>query len=519
MSDRGVPVVDGAPACPFVAFDDDRDARSTAPDHRHRCFAEPNPAPRALAHQDAYCLSPAFAVCPAFQDWARREAAAARQAPPTAAGRAIRDARETTSLPVPMSRGGAPIPVEDDGRYDDVRYDDAGDDEGEVDDGRDADRYAPPTAADRDAGSRSEDPVPPLSPRRQPAREWAAPPPWLDEDPAAPSDRWAPPASPAKGAIPGWGATAGGAAGAAGLAAGAGAATPGGSRAGSGVSRVPGRVRGDDDAWASSSRGLAGSAADRLAGPDPDAPQAARPQRSYAPPPVPADDLDDEAWNSAPPFAPERERHPGGGLPPRGGSSANRPAPDRRPGPRGEGRSSARDGARPQSPREAGELFGPAWEQPRRYEAYPSLRTRMGLPSFAGLPRIGVAALAVVAAAIILFLVGPMLLGLGGKSPGAGTATPSPTASAQPSVSEAPTLAPAPTSQTYTVVAGDTMSKIAAKFGVTLTALRAANPQVKNVNSIKIGDLLTIPAPPVVNGDGGSGTVGGASPSPLPSPS
>ena len=72
--------MDGAPACPFVAFEDDRDARATAPDHRHRCFAEARPAPRALAHQEAYCLSSAFPVCPTFQDWARREAATARAA-------------------------------------------------------------------------------------------------------------------------------------------------------------------------------------------------------------------------------------------------------------------------------------------------------------------------------------------------------------------------------------------------------------------------------------------------------
>ena len=70
--------MDGAPACPFVAFGDDRDGRSTSPDHRHRCFAESPPAPRALAHQEAYCLSSAFPVCPTFQDWARREAAHAR---------------------------------------------------------------------------------------------------------------------------------------------------------------------------------------------------------------------------------------------------------------------------------------------------------------------------------------------------------------------------------------------------------------------------------------------------------
>src|SRR5689334_24046822 len=78
MTERGLPIVDGAPACPFVAFEDDRDERASSPDHRHRCYAEPRPAPRALAHQEAYCLSSAFPVCPTFQDWARREAARSR---------------------------------------------------------------------------------------------------------------------------------------------------------------------------------------------------------------------------------------------------------------------------------------------------------------------------------------------------------------------------------------------------------------------------------------------------------
>src|SRR6476659_747400 len=80
MTERGLPSTDGAPACPFVAFGDDRDGRSTSPDHRHRCFAESPPAPRAVAHQEAYCLSSAFPVCPTFQDWPRREAAPARGA-------------------------------------------------------------------------------------------------------------------------------------------------------------------------------------------------------------------------------------------------------------------------------------------------------------------------------------------------------------------------------------------------------------------------------------------------------
>ena len=40
MTERGLPSMDGAPACPFVAFGDDRDGRSTSPDHRHRCYGE-----------------------------------------------------------------------------------------------------------------------------------------------------------------------------------------------------------------------------------------------------------------------------------------------------------------------------------------------------------------------------------------------------------------------------------------------------------------------------------------------
>jgi LysM repeat protein len=65
----------GQAACPFVAFEDDRDHRAERPDYRHRCFAAAEPEPRATAHQERYCLSPAFAQCPIFLDWARQEAA------------------------------------------------------------------------------------------------------------------------------------------------------------------------------------------------------------------------------------------------------------------------------------------------------------------------------------------------------------------------------------------------------------------------------------------------------------
>src|SRR5690349_25133526 len=99
MTDRGLPSADGSPACPFVALEDDRDARADRPDHRHRCFAEAQPAPRALAHQEAYCLSSAFPVCPTFQDWARREAARSRDGSRPAPAAAVPMSTDRGSVP------------------------------------------------------------------------------------------------------------------------------------------------------------------------------------------------------------------------------------------------------------------------------------------------------------------------------------------------------------------------------------------------------------------------------------
>ena len=104
MTERGLPSADGSPACPFVAFEDERDERADRPDHRHRCYAVSEPAPRALAHQEAYCLSSAFPVCPVFQEWARREAAHARSGgtpTPTPPARRSRPARRRALRPIP----------------------------------------------------------------------------------------------------------------------------------------------------------------------------------------------------------------------------------------------------------------------------------------------------------------------------------------------------------------------------------------------------------------------------------
>ena len=46
---------------------------------------------------------------------------------------------------------------------------------------------------------------------------------------------------------------------------------------------------------------------------------------------------------------------------------------------------------------------------------------------------------------------------------------------------------------TYTIKAGDTLSKIAARNGLTLAQLLQANPQISDLNRIKVGDVLNLP--------------------------
>ncbi|MGH2511929.1 MAG: LysM peptidoglycan-binding domain-containing protein, partial [Candidatus Limnocylindrales bacterium] len=153
----------------------------------------------------------------------------------------------------------------------------------------------------------------------------------------------------------------------------------------------------------------------------------------------------------------------------------------------------------------------PAWERSRRNEAYPTLKTRMGMPA---IPRVALAVGALVIAAVVIFAL-PFLLNFGG-APGPTT----PPVSVGPSSSGLESTGPsasAPsalaTPQTYTVVANDTISKIAKKFGLTVAALEAANPQIKNPNAIKIGDKINIPSATPTD------VIDGASPAPSAGPS
>ena len=53
----------------------------------------------------------------------------------------------------------------------------------------------------------------------------------------------------------------------------------------------------------------------------------------------------------------------------------------------------------------------------------------------------------------------------------------------------------------YTVVKGDTLSKIAQKHGTTVSAIQKANSaKIKNVNVLSVGWVLNIPVPNSSNG-------------------
>lgn len=393
--------MDGAPACPFVAYVDDRDGRSTSPDHRHRCFAESPPAPRAVAHQEAYCLSSAFPVCPVFQEWARREAAQARGegAAHDEAGPGAADAAEA-------ALGAAA-----------------------------ASRPSPAWSESAGSGSGGQTAIPPPEPpaQRNPPRDWAAPPPWATTAPSArssgstPGD--APPPRPAEG------------------------------------------------------QGLAGSTADQLAGGQAPSRSAAAWSASAAG--AAASRADDDLAALVSPRPTPSEPPP---APPTGGQPTS-----------GSGRRPTVSSTRPSGPT----VNGPPWERARHDEVYPSIRRRASLP---GLPRLAVIAGAIAIAALILFML-PALLGIGGPS-----STPKPSASAAaPSTSAAPTTPPAPTPTVYVVKSGDTMSKIAKKFGVSLDDLIAANKNtIKNPDKLLVGNEVIIPLP--ASGGGSAEPSGSAAP-------
>ena len=134
---------------------------------------------------------------------------------------------------------------------------------------------------------------------------------------------------------------------------------------------------------------------------------------------------------------------------------------------------------------------GPSWERSRRSEAYPSIKTRAGLSGFPAVPTVVVLFGGVLIAALASSETNS--LGVGGND--GASASPSPSVAAStPSPSVTPI--PEPTPQVYVIKSGDTLSRIAREFNVTLDALLEANKDtISNPNRIKVGDEIIIPLP------------------------
>ncbi|MFL5641217.1 MAG: LysM peptidoglycan-binding domain-containing protein [Chloroflexota bacterium] len=449
MTERALPGMDGAPACPFVAFGDDREARSTSPDHRHRCFAESPPAPRALAHQEAYCLSSAFPVCPTFQDWARREAAHAR---------AANEQSATPAASTPAPAAPDPEPTSPPRVYD--LY---------------ADWSVPapdPAPSDVEAGLHETPPDGDEPIERNPPRDWAAPPPWATGAAAAAalSGQAAAPGTPSGGSsTPGQPPTQG--------------PVEGQGLAGSPADRlaageVPAAV-----AWSASGGGHASTAPDdELAGlvqPRPSAQGSTPAETSAAGPSASGDDSVPAAALAAAAAA----------------ASASAPA-QAAPSPQPIVRSSepyppsTRTGKRPAVSSTRDTVAGPSWERMQRIDTYPAIK---GGSSMRGVPRLALFAGALAIAALILFML-PAIIGIGG---GGGSASASPSGSRPAATkSAAPSVVAAPTPVVYVIKKGDTLSKVANKFDVELEDLLAANPEIKDPNKVSLGQEIVIPTPP-----------------------
>ena len=432
--------------CPFVAFDDDRDHRSSVPDHRQRCFAESPAAARALAHQAAYCLSSAFPGCPTFIDWARREAAPPKDEP-------IRtDCARRQSAPRQADRSGDAARRSVRPRMPPRRYRRASDG---------------PTGPRHRPGRRTR--APPRAPEVPVGRmavAWRGPGPARDVAPDRRRRR-----EPGPRRVVGLGA---------------------GQHRGS--TRSGPRRRGPAGRAHPRTRTAARPAEPARAGVPCRSHVTARARRGTAP-----SRPSTRTWRAAHRGAIRRAARP---WAPR---RASRPRGPRRIA---AGTVTARSIARrdraigPGPERPLADPSAPSWERPRRFEAYPSLKSSGS--RVAALPRPVLYGLIVLIVGVGLFAAPFLLSGLTGGD-GAAASSPTPSASASPAdpPSASVTPKPSPSATVYTVKAGDLLSVIAAKYGVTVDQIVKVNPQIKDPDKLQIGDRLVIPpavAPAITDG-------------------
>ncbi len=75
------------------------------------------------------------------------------------------------------------------------------------------------------------------------------------------------------------------------------------------------------------------------------------------------------------------------------------------------------------------------------------------------------------------------------------TPTATPTSTPRATDTPSPRPKPSPTFTSYVVKTGDTLSAIARRFGVTLQAILAANPDITDPRHIRAGQIILIPPP------------------------
>lgn len=448
MSDRAPTAGAAAGACPFLALDVDRDRRQTAPDPRHRCYAQEQPLPPSLSWQTTWCLAPTFATCSVFLAWAARAAAP----------------------PVPEA-----LPPIDDG----------------------FDRPADEAAAG-------------AAPAGETSFDWAAPPPWVDRPelrstaevpaadlpatppptetrPARPADLpWSPPgerSEPLPGTFAGRRPTEPIAA----------PATP----------RPQRRPADAEDEVPVPAPGWFATLLSRERPEAADAPTVLDPDDLGAAGAAPigdpaADDLHADAEGSTEPDRAPAARAPRAAPAPAPGTPSLPPDLAAELASRGTGRSrlpfEVRNPISFRAPaRGPGRSAGSGeWNRPRA-AAIPRPGRIDALPPI--VPPVAIGAAILLLAAVLLFLLPGFLAG-GGATPV--IASPSPVPSADAAATAAPTVAPSFGSGekpvTYKVKRGDTLLDIARIYGVELQLLICINPELRrNPDLLMYGTEITIP--------------------------
>jgi len=434
-------------ACPFVALEHDRDRRSDTPDYNHRCFAEPTPAPRSIAHQEAYCLSPGFAACPVFQDWAVRAAArpvegSGPSAAAGAAGAGSVAAAGVAAAGVAAAGASDFAQVDVDHDLEDVRSETSEQPQpsGSVFEELPEDASVTPAGAEIAAAAAAATGISPgvaSSPPTFATTDWQSE---THEGEQLSAFDAQPAETPPPAFNPAWY---------------------------SQTDDTPRSSYGEPDAGYP------------VAADEPEAPAPA----PFVPPPVrpeaaqPAPPVEEAAAVAAPAFLAGRSSRPASSTPP------------------------------------AKEDIVPSWDVDNRYGAAPPPpQSNQGGNRLDGiLTAIAVVAILALGVAAVIFLPGLLNKGPASKTPlpsivipsGLATAAPSGLFSAPPSVPPSAVPSVTPTQQStqgpvgsprlYKIKTGDSLAKIANKFGVTVQDILDANPDISNPNNIFVGQIIVVP--------------------------